>query len=194
MPFRIDNVSFEYCTSAYNRAESNERIVEVALGIWFLHCFPDTIEIGAVMPHYGCFNHIVIDLCEHGKGILNIDASDYDYKGKDILCISTVEHVGRLEFGNKKEDKTKAIHLINKINREALYYLITFPLGWNRLLEEQVKKFPNLIFMKRFNDKNEWAQIEKPADWSKCEYNKPYRQGNYLCIITNIDTLLHKNT
>ena len=49
---RINNTSFDYFKHNYNQTWTNERHIEVSLGIYFLNKFRfDCIEIGAVMPH-----------------------------------------------------------------------------------------------------------------------------------------------
>ena len=59
---RINNTSFDYFKHNYNQTWTNERHIEVSLGIYFLNKFNfDCIEIGAVMPHYNYIAKLVIE-------------------------------------------------------------------------------------------------------------------------------------
>jgi hypothetical protein len=63
---------------------------------------------------------------------------EHDFIGKNVLSISTIEHVGKGEYGIT-ENRT-AVEALQKIVTESNYCLITVPLGWNNVLDEYLLK------------------------------------------------------
>ena len=131
--FKIGNHEFVYSTVGVG-----ERIIELPLGDYFRKKFANNIvEVGAVLSyHYSDVNHLVVDKFDKNKGCLNIDANDFDCKVKNILSISTVEHMGISEYGEINIDEKHGISFVNKVNRDAKNYLITFPFGFNKKFDE----------------------------------------------------------
>ena len=89
--------------SNYNDPENNERKAELPIGFWFIDRFEgDVIEIGEVTDFYAEACHPVYDLCTERPTTIKKDAFDVDYREKNVLSISTVEHVGFGDYGQPK--------------------------------------------------------------------------------------------
>ena len=91
----------EYIDDPVNTTMINERCIELALGIRYMQKVgnDNLTEVGCVMPHYGYCEHPIIDLFSEDSpaGVVqNVDAEECDFSGKDVLCLSTVEHIGRV--------------------------------------------------------------------------------------------------
>ena len=75
------------------------------------------IEIGEVTPFYADPEHPVYDLVTEKNTTIHKDAMEVDYKGKSVVSISTIEHVGHGDYGHAKE-KDKAWKLYKKIRKD----------------------------------------------------------------------------
>jgi hypothetical protein len=115
-----------------------ERTIELALADEWLNNNPDAWEIGAVSPYYWPKRVLnVIDPTDtHPQVNFHGSLFDFDLSGKDLLLISTIEHIGQSQYG--LEEKVDAVQALEKISAEANNYLITFPVGWNNLLDDFV--------------------------------------------------------
>lgn len=96
------------------------------------------IEVGAVSPY--CFPGLIkeiLDVYDKNESVTKrIDLFDFDFTGYDVISISTIEHVGTGDYGNEvRNDATAAL---NKIMTECRHCLITFPIGYNKLLDKYV--------------------------------------------------------
>lgn len=201
MNFKINDIEFQYCRDAYNKAFENERSVEVSLGRYFLDKFGGNVtEIGAVLPYYGNDNHEIIDLTDEHPKSKKIDGLEYDVTNKNILCISTIEHMYRAEYGNGSD--YDSIIFLSKILMFAKNYLITWGIGYNKFLDDYVKNHPEIprLILKRINSKNEW---EVDQNFNNFEYLFGHYDGkhfpvakfnnaNAICIVTNLPELLSK--
>ena len=109
----------------------DERSIEVPIGVEFLKLYSPIIEVGAVLTDHkhkiGKLDHEIVDLFQRGPNIINKDAEDCNFKNKNVLSISTIEHMGALEYGNKNEDLGKPQRAVEKIHNEANKYLLSFP-------------------------------------------------------------------
>lgn len=184
--FLIKKLEFNY-TDKEERIDS-ERRVEVSLGKYFLLSFPseNIIEIGAVMPYYIDTKHHVVDPYDNHDVCDKKSIFDVDLTGKNVLSISTIEHIGKLDYGNKIENNDGCINSFKKIKQEANKYLITFPIGYNLYLDNFIKtETENILYLKRINQENEWVETNKEDVYS-LKYNFPYKWGNGLIIITNL--------
>ena len=194
--FTVNKINLQYCRSNINRAFENERSVETPLGDWFIQKFSsNVIELGAVMCYYGCDKHIIIDLADLHPKSQKIDGLLYDYTGKNVLSLSTVEHFNQSEYGNSKDED--AITVVKKITSEASNYLISFPIGYHPMLDTFIKNssLPRVI-LKRKNWQNEW---EIDPNNSNFDYqfghfdgrfpDGQYNNANAVCLITNLPEL-----
>jgi hypothetical protein len=113
-----------------------ERTVELALADVWLRRAHDPWEIGAVTPYYWpgrC--RVVIDPADpHPAVTVRRSLLDVDLRGHDVLCISTVEHVGEARYGLAEQATPTAA--LEKILREGEGLLVTFPLGCKRPLDD----------------------------------------------------------
>ena len=120
----------------------SERGVEVSLmKSWIDEINSDVVEIGAVSPYYFSDSRIVevIDPADrHIKVTRHCSVFDVDLNGKNVLCISTLEHIGTGEYG--LEEKENPINALNKILQESNHCLISFPYGYNEELDGWVEK------------------------------------------------------
>jgi len=170
----------------YNCPDSNERRAELPLGAWFINqCEGDIIEIGEVMPyHLKDIKHICYDYHPHREETIQKDAMSIDYTDKNILTISTIEHVGFGDYGLEKIDG-QALELLKMIIDNAKNYMITFPVGYNKDFEKDiVDSGMDYILLER-NDNNFWKQVDH-KDFSIYNYNSPYGSGNAICVFTNL--------
>mmetsp|Transcript_77619 Transcript_77619/g.209813 ORF Transcript_77619/g.209813 Transcript_77619/m.209813 type:complete len:386 (-) Transcript_77619:37-1194(-) len=104
--------------SDYNSPKVNERTVEIALGLWFMHrCLERLhqlgggvvpIEIGNTLANYWpreerLFGRVmpwqVFDLGDNGQ-----DATHADFSGVEVLSISTIEHIGYDNEGARRTE------------------------------------------------------------------------------------------
>lgn len=173
----------------YNNPSINERKAELPIAFWFLKNFDkkEIIEIGEITPMYEEVSHLVFDLKPIKSSTIKNDAININYKNKNVLSISTVEHIGFGDYGLPK-DNNLSINVIKKIIKESKTHLITFPVGYNRNLENQIFNSKiNYYFIKR--DKlNNWFYIQE-KDFCLFDYGKPFEFGNVVCIITNLNII-----
>ena len=145
----------------YNSPNTNERRGELPLAFWFIENYnDDLIELGEVTDFYRDGKHPVYDLCKSKENTIVMDILDVDYKGKNVVSLSTIEHVGNGDYGYEKSDN-KALDVLNKIIKDAKNYLISFPIGYNRGLEKViVDNDIDYIILKR-DENNNWEQIDE---------------------------------
>ena len=110
-----------------------ERTVELALAdAWLARTDGDVIEIGAVTPYYwpGRVKHIADPVDSHAAVTIPASIFDVELRGRDVLCISTLEHVGLGDYG-LPSDASGPRRAFEKIERESTRYLVTVPFGYN---------------------------------------------------------------
>lgn len=195
--FSINDVTLRYAREHFNEAYQNERSIEVALGRWFLDRFKgEVLEVGAVMPYYGAENHEIADLADEHPKSKKLNALDIDYAGRNVLCISTIEHMMTKEYGNGS-DKDSITFLTNVLT-SASNYLITWGTGYNPHLDAYMKAHPEIphLIMRRTNWKNEYAK-GNPLDFDVPfgHSDKPipvgcFNNANAVVIVTNLKELL----
>lgn len=80
-------------------------------------------------------------------------------KGRSVLSISTVEHVGLNEYGFA--ENMNVVDAIDKILQEADTCLLTAPLGYNEILDDWVKsnRDNSIIRIMKRGINNHWIQI-----------------------------------
>lgn len=213
--FHINDLSLRYARSAFNDAWQNERSVEVALGHWFLDRFAPTqvttgrvgddhtvrgqpvLEVGCVMPYYGRALHDVIDLCDEHPVSKKANALDYEYTGRNVLCLSTIEHMHKKEYSNGSD--LDGVTCLRKILTSASNYLITFPTQYNDALTDYMKTHPEVprLILRRTNWKNEYVKHHDSNDFSIPfgHSDRPIPEGwwnnaNGVVVVTNLPELL----
>jgi len=173
----------------------NERGVEIILGSMFGHNNQNNfIEVGAVLPYYlKDIYHEVIDPYDPYDKCIRIDAESYDFTDKNVLCISTIEHMGTEDYGNKDVDQQKPIRFLDKLYSESNKFLATFPLGSNKFLDEYIFNYSNLRYKVNFYYRTSY----EPPIWRflslndvdrdflrQIKYNEPFPNGNCIAVIT----------
>ena len=133
----------------------------------------------------GGVKHTVYDYGPQQGSTIRMDASDIDYTGKNVLSISTIEHVGNGDYGFPKEPH-KAIEILKKMVNDSKNHLISFPVGANRELEEDIIKEGINYFIIERSPVNTWHQVIS-KDFKQYRYNYPQYAGNAIAVVTNLD-------
>jgi len=172
--------------TGYNSPDTNERKVELPIAFWFINNYnDDLIELGEVTDFYIDAKHPVYDLCNQREHTTKMDISDVDYVGKNVVSISTIEHVGNGDYGYEKNEE-KALALLNKIFKDAKNYLISFPAGFNRDLEKVIVDNGIKYILMARDENNNWQQV-KDKELKDYNYSDPYGAGNAVAILTNLN-------
>jgi len=170
----------DYFDHPYNSTSTNERCIEVPIGIRFLNLFREDnlIEVGAVLPHYVKSNHDCIDPVDPIASKKEY-AENINYTDSSVLSISTIEHIGHGDYGlPKKENQAQEVLL--KIYKQSSKCLISWPVGYNRDLDSYVKK--NSLFKYVFHKRtkqNEWVLSTSQSVFDT-EYGTPFHAGNAI--------------
>ena len=162
-----------------------ERALELALAKEWLKNKEQYTEIGAVTPYYPDIYtpHDVIDPVDI-HDLVNIKKSmfEIDFSRKNVLFISTIEHIGKDDYGLiQKETATDAL---KKITKEAKSCFVTFPLGYNEILDKYINEIYNndnpfeIIIYSRSEYKNDWKISE-----TKPQYTYGPLWANDVCIV-----------
>lgn len=170
-----------------------ERIVEVPIAVhfiqkWIERGFP-IVEVGNVIPQwldrYGMTRTWPVwDLFDATPGVIQKDVTDGDYHGMHVICVSTLEHVGREEYGNTKTELFKCNVAFDKIISEADDFLITIPIGYNTTIDQHAAESGRPTFiMKQTKPAEEFTQIDVTPDAWKCAYGTPFPLGNVIAFI-----------
>jgi len=175
----------EYFDDPVNTTMINERCIELALGIRYMEKVghDSLTEVGAVMPHYGYAEHKIVDLfsedCPSGV-IENIDAETCDFTGQDVLCLSTIEHIGKEDYDNPDIDPEKAIRILDKITSESNSFMVTWGTRYHNELDTYVKdnldKYDWFGYIKREEKLWEYTGTDMTV-WEQ-EFDNPYRYAN----------------
>lgn len=181
--FTVNNLKLGY----YNDY-ADERRLEVPLLKLFVDLFRnDTrlMEVGAVSCHHFPGNHEIYDATE--KGAINSLAEDLNYKGRFVASISTIEHIGKPDYGLEVHPY-RCITVLNNM-LEASSYLITFPIGYNKLLDSYIKNIvlnsnPSDVYTFHRDEGNDWYLDDAvKMDYA---YGNPFIYGNGVCLISNL--------
>jgi hypothetical protein len=147
----------------------------------------DVYEIGAVTPYYWPHRvRRVIDpsdahmLVSHRQSVF-----DFDLRGRAVLSVSTLEHIGAGQYGLER-DPSQAVVALRKVYTEAANLLITVPVGYNSLLDEALfshSTLPpdvSLSFLVRLPDGVLWRQ-----EWDPTRARIPYGElwANSVAIL-----------
>lgn len=170
----------EYFDHPYNDTKNCERAVEIPLAFNYLDWIAgDVVEIGAVTCYYRPASHIVIDPVD-AYATKKALSQDCTFKNLNVLSISTIEHLG---FGDYVPEINYglAFNELYRIVMESKTCFITWPIGYNKIFDSQVKanySLFNYFFYEKISD--------HPKRWSKSESIKCFDyqygpRGN--CII-----------
>lgn len=113
-----------------------ERTVELAVADAWLTKAGEVWEVGAVSPYYwpGRVRHVVDPADSHPAVTHRCSLFALDLRGREVLSVSTVEHVGEARYG--LAEAATPTQALDKIVAEARTFLVTFPLGCNLALDE----------------------------------------------------------
>jgi hypothetical protein len=173
---------------------STERRFEVPLLAHFIQRTDkeEFIEVGAVSCKYLLTYHQIFDPTDDAA--TKEFAENLDYVGKNVMSVSTIEHIGKAEYGLRATSPYRAITTLNKM-LEAKTYLITWPIGYNLLLDHYATTVvtrlndKNILTLNR-DDHNNW-KVTNPRKFD-FKYGQPYPHGNAVIVITNLKELLTK--
>ena len=195
----VKDMHLNYFYHPYNNTVCNERCVEVALAMEFIKRHPHYIEIGAVLPYYTKRGKRVID-CFDPEGDNDKRLAECDIRGENVVCISTLEHFGTEEYGNKKLSKLEGLAGLLQIMTTAENYFITIPLGFNKTLDNQLAYLlPELNcygFERSIDNPGEWKMVN-PINRANFFQNNLYNLdgfsfgerwiygGNFIVVITS---------
>jgi len=149
----------------------NERCVELALAKrWVANSTQSNkvYEIGAVMPYYWECNHHIIDPYDELATIPDF-VENIDLTGQEVFSISTIEHIGLDEYGEQHQlDENGAVQALQQILNQASRCFITFPVGYNSVLDEWVENNLDRLNCfgyhktRRYDAKNHWPPVYSP--------------------------------
>lgn len=189
--FFLDNSGrkYKYFNHSYNLGHYcrryTERTVELALADEWLKIYPDSWEIGAVTPYYwpNRVGNIVDPTDKHPQVNCRFSLLDIDLTDKNLLSISTIEHIGQLQYGLAED--ANAIQALQKIASESNNFLITFPVGWNAVLDDFIftggaRGFCNVHFLSR-NRYELWDSV--PAESARLPYGGKRMWANSVVIL-----------
>lgn len=172
----------------YNNPTHSERNVELSLAFWFLETFrndlANVVEVGEVTPFYQKPAHAVFDPGAEKPGTIRCDAAEVDYRGKHLLSISTIEHIGTSDYG-QTPDPSLLPRVLEKMLASKTWF-ITFALGFNQQLDELVKDRRHLILERIAPTR--WRQTDR-REPGKYKYHSPWYAGNGVCVLTNLEDL-----
>jgi len=178
-----------YFNHAYNTTIMNERCMEIPLALDFIEQHGDYVEVGAVLPYYGYDADIVIDPFDE-KGTDSRRLAECDLTGKNVVCISTLEHIGKAEYGNQEINTHEAFEGLMQIINQADNYFITIPIGYNTPLDHEIEwilEDLDCYGMQRQNGLDEpprWVKVD-PVTHLAYHYHYPFNAANFVLIITN---------
>ena len=176
----------DYFDHSYNNTLINERSVELVLGFRYIELTGENLlEVGAVTPYYYKLDHKCLDPTDH-KATISSLAEDHDYKNKNVLSISTVEHVGMGDGFGLPEQKDLAFEVLRKIHHESKSCLVSWPIGYNQVLDSAVKdnleEFQHFFYTKT-SKKPKWKLIKDKSGFDS-KYDSPFKAGNTVIFIT----------
>lgn len=164
----------------YSETRMTERSVEIALATAYLESVQgDVVEVGAVTPYYFTENKIVeiIDPTDqHDRVNTRKSLFECDLRGKNVLSISTVEHIGTHDYGMSEEKNV--IDAIEKITYEADSCFITAPLGYNKVLDDWIRnhKDNSLVRILKRGINNNWIEMDL-HDYRDIAYTSLWASG-----------------
>jgi len=193
--FTFNGKKYNYFHHMYHLTFKNERAVEIPIVYEIVkNCNGRILEVGNTLSYYFKVSHDIVDKYDKGDGVINEDIVDFKPTRKYdlIVCISTLEHIGRDERGDEKEfdelDKDKPVRAIEKLKSilsDKGKIMLTFPLGYNPYLDKMFKEgkisFTRTYYMKRISWDNRWAEKDF-EDVRNSRFGQPYKFANALVI------------
>ena len=177
---------FEHGYNCGHRSQRmTERCLEMAVAKdWLNRVAGEVLEIGAVSPYYFLHPNI-IHVCdpydEHQNVTQKCSLFDLDLTGRNVLSISTIEHVAMGDYGLEIKETENPILAFLKIVQESKKCLISFPVGYNKMLDNWfAQKYADLKLLKDNEKLHVTLFVRNTTD------NK-FDQENNLSKIENIE-------
>ena len=167
-----------------------ERVVEIPLGQELLAGQPPetVLEVGNVLSTYQPVVHQVLDLHEKAPGVTNEDAATFSWprRFECIVCLSTLEHVGRDEPDQDPEKAERALVNLRRHLAPAGRMLVTFPLGYHPELDEALASGrlgqTSHSYLRRESRWGTYAEIDA-AETAGARYGAPFPCGNVIAVL-----------
>lgn len=187
--FMLSGETYHYFAGSYNSAWHNERTVEVAIALRYLHRHQGgrVLEIGNVLAHYVPVCHDVVDKYERHAGVRNVDVLEFSTDdGYDlIVSVSTLEHVGWDEEVDESDKPIRAVAHLVSLLRPGGTLLVTLPLGYNPHVDDALRRrafdFEDVTFLKRISRDNRWRETAH-TDLGLVRYAWPFPAANVVAI------------
>lgn len=175
--FEID--SFVYKDERYSLYEHSfncgycdtrmtERSVELPLvKKWIKECEGEIVEVGAVTPYYFSEAKIteIIDPTDlHTSVTEHKSIFECNLKNRNVICISTIEHIGTDDYGLNIQDSS--VEALFKVLNESKKCFVTFPLGYNRELDEWILANRNneMVSILTRGMNNDWSELKNDEE------------------------------
>lgn len=182
--FRFGNLELPYLLQRPGE-HIGERRIEVPIAReWLTHqSKAQVVEVGAVMPYHNVVIHYpVIDPYDPHPTVTHpMDAEAFDFTGRAVLSISTLEHIGTLDY-EAKADLFKASRVVRKIVFQASAFLFSIPVGYHPALDAMVSEGCVPLRFMRQTEGNRWEECA--PDWN-AQYNHPLPYANVVAFISN---------
>jgi hypothetical protein len=191
-----------------NDTARNERAVEMTLLFrWMAEAEGDFIEVGAVTPCYPGIQETVgipFFKCDRNPGGYDVvdpndkratiakPIADVDVKGFNVVCISTIEHIGMADW-QTITDGTASVNALRQILDDAKSCFVTIPLGYNSELDKWLHKNKSkLEYFGYHKTQHENASGKIDQIWehraslpgTDYKFRDPFPLGNTIMIIT----------
>jgi hypothetical protein len=170
-----------------------ERALELAIADRWLEQVESerVIETGAVTPYYWPrrVSTVVDPYDPHPLVTDRLTLFDMDLSNRDVLAISTLEHIDVGDYGPVGTGET-AVNAFQKICRESKRFLVTVPFGYNAAVDATLfAPFPfppdvSATYMVRSEHGNDWheAPVESAAiPYGRCDPD--VHSANSLLIV-----------
>jgi SAM-dependent methyltransferase len=189
--FHFSGSAYRYHAARYNDTWANERTVELPIVLDVVkRCSAcEILELGNVLNHYVAFEHDVVDKYERAPSVINEDILEFfPSKRYDlIVSISTLEHIGFDEDVCDPQKPARAVAHLRELLKSGGRLVITFPLGYNPDLDEQLASgslgFDEVFYLTRVSRANRWRQI-LDTEIGAARYGEPFPKGNVLVVAT----------
>jgi len=187
--FQVAGREYSYFTHRYNATWRNERAVELPVIREAVESARGNriLEIGNVLSHYMPVHHDVLDKYEQASGTVRADLVDFvpEHPYDLVVSISTIEHIGWDESPREPAKVLRALETMKRCLAPGGALLVTFPLGHNPFLDEQVRTgqivFEEQHVLRRVSLANEWREVEL-GDVADAKYGHPYPYANAIVI------------
>jgi hypothetical protein len=110
----------------------------------------------------------------------------------DVISISTIEHIGLAEYG-QVADPSLTIEALKKVVDEARTFLLTAPLGYNKILDNYIianlERFwgTRTSFLARGQRDNLWSQVDRSmasrATYGPRDYSNSGAWANAIVVL-----------